>query len=55
MRKYFLGILGMTDAFPILNGEKAADLDGDGDVTSMDFGYLRKYLLGLIHKFPVDK
>ncbi|WP_010249793.1 GDSL-type esterase/lipase family protein [Acetivibrio cellulolyticus] len=28
------------------------DVDGDGSVTSIDFGYIRKYLLGLISTFP---
>lgn len=30
------------------------DLDGDGDVTSLDFGVLRQYLIGIINEFPYE-
>jgi glucuronoarabinoxylan endo-1,4-beta-xylanase len=30
------------------------DVDGDGAVNSIDFGYYRKYLLGTINDFPVE-
>lgn len=30
------------------------DVDGDGAVNSIDFGYYRKYLLGMIKDFPVE-
>ena len=33
---------------PVLKG----DVDGDGSVTSLDFGYMRKYILGMIPSFP---
>jgi mannan endo-1,4-beta-mannosidase len=32
----------------------AGDVNGDGEVNSIDFGYFRMYLLGTINKFPVD-
>lgn len=31
------------------------DVDGNGNVNSIDFGYMRKYLLGLITEFPAGK
>lgn len=33
---------------PVLKG----DVDGDASVTSLDFGYMRKYILGMISSFP---
>ena len=33
----------------------SADLDGSGDVNSIDYGFLRSYILGQISKFPVQK
>ncbi len=30
------------------------DVDGNGTVNSIDFGYMRRYLLGLINQFPTD-
>jgi lysophospholipase L1-like esterase len=33
---------------PVLKG----DVDGDGSVTSLDFGHMRKYILGMISSFP---
>lgn len=30
------------------------DVNGDGKVNSVDFGYMRMYLLGMIKDFPVD-
>jgi len=34
--------------------DKAGDLNGDGKINSLDYAYLKKYLLGLIDKFPVS-
>ena len=31
------------------------DVDGDGEVTSTDYAYVKRYLLGLIYVFPSEK
>jgi len=30
------------------------DVNGDGEVNSIDYGYVKMYLLGMINKFPTD-
>jgi hypothetical protein len=52
LRKY---LLGMIDSFSYSGGYNAADVNGDGDVDSIDFACMRSVLLGIIDKFPVEK
>lgn len=33
---------------------EAADLYAEGEVNSIDFAYLRKYILGMIKVFPAE-
>jgi len=42
--------VGDSDLAPIIYG----DVNGDGDVNSLDYGYMKSYLLGRIKEFPVD-
>lgn len=37
------------------NASVTGDVDGDGNVNSIDFGHMRKYLLGLITEFPAGQ
>ncbi|MFW6306714.1 MAG: dockerin type I domain-containing protein [Bacillota bacterium] len=37
-----------------ISGQIVGDLDGDSLLSSMDYGYLRKYLNNIIEDFPVD-
>lgn len=41
--------VGDSDLAPIIYG----DVNGDGDVNSLDYGYMKSYLLGRIKEFPV--
>lgn len=44
------------DNIPIANDDyKHGDVNGDGQVNSIDFGLMRQYILGAIYKFPYEK
>jgi len=38
-----------------LNDTACADLNGDGKINSSDYSILKRYLLRMIDKFPVEK
>ena len=39
---------------PTTHAVVKGDVDGNGTVNSIDFGHMRRYLLGLINQFPTD-
>jgi predicted dienelactone hydrolase len=68
IQRYILGMIG-KDGFKKFNGEAypegyiAADVNGTGitdpnaleTVTSTDLAYVKRYILGMINEFPVEK
>jgi hypothetical protein len=47
---YFIAQTNYYEVWVIEN--KLGDVNGDGTVNSIDFGFMRKYLLGQISEFP---
>ncbi len=61
---FHINILNIAEincfAFPLpnisgYNSEVAADVDGDGYITSLDFGFVRQFILKFIVIFPVEE
>jgi len=49
MKRYLLRLIDG------LNDTACADLNGDGKINSSDYSILKRYLLRMIDKFPVEK
>ena len=47
----FTGGIAVTPT-PTVPKVKVGDVSGDGSFNSIDFGYMRQYMLGMISKFP---
>jgi len=45
----------MIKEFEYEYGSKAADVDGNGVINSIDYAYMKMYLLGMIKEFPVEE
>jgi len=48
MKKYILKVINDLPS----DGVKAADVNADGQINSIDFTWLKKYMLKAVEKFP---